>query len=156
MKKLIFTLITLFTLSSSLITLFAQTNVSGGIYTNATWTLNNSPYIITDTVVVFPGITLTIEPGVTVKFDDTKFIEIRSAKLIAIGTNVDSITFTSNSNSPFIGIFEGIKFTAANDSCILNYCDFSFADNALMGTSNGPYLLVHNSNFQLNSNGIYD
>ena len=46
----------------------AQTNVSGGIYANTTWTLANSPYIVTDTVVVFPGVTLTIQPGVTVKF----------------------------------------------------------------------------------------
>jgi len=44
-----------------------QTNVSGGIYTNTTWTLTNSPYIVVDTVVVFPGVTLTIQSGVIVK-----------------------------------------------------------------------------------------
>src|SRR5438270_6652451 len=85
-----------------LISFFAngQTNVSGGIYANTTWTQANSPYIITDTVVVFPGVTLTIEPGVTVKFDDGVQLEIRQAILIADGQTNDSITFTSNSSNP--------------------------------------------------------
>src|SRR4026208_2334853 len=74
----------------------AQTNVSGGIYTNTTWTLANSPYIVVDTVVVFPTYTLTIEPGVVVKFNDHKRLEIRQAALIAEGTSTDSIRFTSN------------------------------------------------------------
>ncbi len=74
----------------------AQTNVSGGIFTSTTWTLVNSPYIVVDTIVVFPGVTLTIEPGVMVKFTNDTRIEIRQAKLIANGTSADSITFTSN------------------------------------------------------------
>src|SRR5688572_33353621 len=87
----------------------AQTNVSGGIYANATWTKANSPYIVTDTVVVFPGVTLTIEAGVEVRFENDKMLEIRQAKLIAQGTNTDSITFTSNSSSPTPGIWSGIQ-----------------------------------------------
>ena len=55
----------------------AQTPVSGGIYANTTWTLANSPYIVTGNVVVFPGVTLTIEPGVVVKFDNAMMLEIR-------------------------------------------------------------------------------
>src|SRR5258708_8267226 len=85
----------------------SQTNVSGGIYANTTWTLANSPYIVVDTVVVFPGITFTIEPGVTVKFADGKYMEVRGA-LIAAGTVADSITFTSNSATPHAGIYPGI------------------------------------------------
>ena len=45
----------------------AQTNVQGGIYANTTWTLANSPYVMTGSIVVFPGKTLTIQPGVVVK-----------------------------------------------------------------------------------------
>src|SRR5437667_5408991 len=48
----------------------ADTNVSGSITTNTTWTAANSPYIVNgpSSVSVNSGVTLTIEPGVTVKF----------------------------------------------------------------------------------------
>src|SRR5689334_4374533 len=84
------------------------TNVSGGIFSNTTWTLANSPYIVVDTVVVFPGVTLTIEPGVVVKFDDHIYIEIRQAAIISNGNALDSITFTSNSLTPTPGIWVGV------------------------------------------------
>src|SRR5438477_8961952 len=86
----------------------AQTNVSGGIFANTTWTKANSPYIVVDTVVVFPNDTLTIEPGVTVKFNDNKILQIRQGGLIANGTITDSITFTSNNPTPTPGIYGGI------------------------------------------------
>src|SRR5258705_5599651 len=92
----------------------AQTNVSGGIYTNTTWTLAGSPYIVVDTVVVFPGVTLTIDPGVVVKFNNNKRLEIRQSSLIAIGTITDSITFTSNAGSPTPGIWSRIYFNQSH------------------------------------------
>jgi len=45
----------------------AATNVSGTISTNTTWTAANSPYVMTGNVTVNAGVTLTIEPGVTVQ-----------------------------------------------------------------------------------------
>jgi hypothetical protein len=79
---------------------FSQTYVSGGIYTNTTWSLANSPYFMTGPVVVFPGKTLTIEPGVEVrvKFNGIPntgymhYLEIRG-KLQALGTKEQPIIF---------------------------------------------------------------
>ncbi len=48
----------------------SQTTVSGGIYSNTTWTLANSPYVMTGNIVVFPSVTLTIEPGVEVRVQE--------------------------------------------------------------------------------------
>ena len=66
MKKLLLLLVFLIGFTS----IYAQTNVSGGIFSNTTWTKANSPYIMTGPVVVFPNVTLTIEPGVVVKIKE--------------------------------------------------------------------------------------
>jgi len=136
----------------------SQTNVSGGIYSNTTWTKVNSPYIVTDTVVVFPGVTLTIQPGVVVKFDASIRLEIRQGKLIAIGTVVDSITFTSNSPTPTQGIWGNVFLNNSNVSKF-NYCNFRYATRGIyndqMGSSNDT-LIVKNSNFNYNNYGTYN
>lgn len=91
--------------------LSAQTNVTGGIYSNTTWTKANSPYHASGQIVLFPGNTLTIEPGVTVLFDTSAIFEIRGT-LIAIGQENDSIIFTSsaaNLDDTKFGQWSGIK-----------------------------------------------
>ncbi|MBP7497131.1 MAG: T9SS type A sorting domain-containing protein [Bacteroidales bacterium] len=133
----------------------AQTNVSGGIYSNTTWTKANSPYIVTDTVVVFANVTLTIEPGVTVRFNDKTGLEMRQAKLIAIGTKTDSITFTSDA-SYLDSIYPGILLNKGMLSSSFNYCNFRYL-NAGIGcnTYTNSILTVRNSNFSNNNKGIY-
>src|SRR5438093_5612982 len=98
------------------LTVNGQTNISGGIYSNTIWTLANSPYIIVDTVVVFPGVTLTIQPGVVVKFENNKRLEVRQAKLVALGLATDSITFTSSSLTPTHGIWSCIFLNAGAET----------------------------------------
>ena len=48
----------------------AQTNVSGTISTNTNWVLGSSPYIVKGNLLISSGVTLTIDPGVVVKFDE--------------------------------------------------------------------------------------
>lgn len=87
----------------------SSTDVSGIIATDTTWTLANSPYIVTGNVLVNSGVTLTIEPGVTVKFNSGKAIQI-DGTLIARGTNAANITFTSNQTTPAAGNWGYILF----------------------------------------------
>ena len=124
-KKIIF----LFSIAFFLInTASAQTYVSGGIYSNTTWTLAGSPYIVTGNIVVFSGKTLRIQPGVTVKFDSTTSITIYGS-FYANGTATDSIIFTSNNASPYAGIYGGVGY--GGDTLSIRYCRFSYANNAL-------------------------
>ncbi len=125
MKKILLNILLLI----SLITM-AQTNVSGGIFSNTTFSLKNSPYIITDNVVLFPNVKLIIEPGVALKFASNKYFEIRG-ELIALGTNDSRIAFTSNSTTPNKGDWSGIQIkNSLGAKASFEYCDFKFASSS--------------------------
>ena len=72
----------------------ADTPVLANINADTTWTLSGSPYIIQGAPTVASGATLTIEPGVVVKFGGASSLEV-SGILIANGTPVQKIYFTS-------------------------------------------------------------
>lgn len=125
----------------------SQTYVSGGIYSNTTWTLANSPYI-TNNIVVFPNVTLTIEPGVHI--EATGGIEVRQATIIAEGTTSDSIIFNANSSS-----FPLLNLNEAHSSKI-SFC--SFQNASLIGLKIKMYspadsLVVRHSAFLNNFRG---
>lgn len=119
-------------------TALADTYVSGRISSDTTWTLAGSPYIVTGTINVYQSssavATLTIEPGVTVKFDTGTGINIghittsyRGA-LDAQGTATDPISFTSSAQNPQPGDWRGIAFYYETDDiatrldhCIVEY-----------------------------------
>ncbi len=69
MKKVYSSFLFLFVLFFFLQPAYSQTFVSGIINSNTTWDLAGSPYVVTSTVTVQPGVTLTIDPGVVVKID---------------------------------------------------------------------------------------
>jgi hypothetical protein len=133
----------------------AQTNVSGGIYSNTTWSLTGSPYIVTANVVVFPGIILTVQPGVVVKFNSGTQLEIRQAALLAMGTHTDSITFTSNT-SLNAGSYSGIVLDQAGTmTSKFNYCNFRYASTGIYdNNTNGDTLIIKNSVFNFNTVGL--
>lgn len=74
---------------------FSQTSVSGGIFSDQIWTEENSPYIVTDDIVIFQGVKLEIEAGVELKFAADVSLEVRGT-LLAEGTEIQPIIFTSN------------------------------------------------------------
>ncbi|MGY5354256.1 Ig-like domain-containing protein [Wenyingzhuangia sp. IMCC45467] len=130
---------------------FAQTNVSGGITTNTTWGLVNSPYIVTNDIVIFENKTLTIEPGVTVKFNDGVQLRVQGT-IIAKGNHSNKIKFTSNSPSPQKKSWKEIKIEL-RARYIFDYTTFEYAYSAIH-TNHAISSSIKNSIFQHNYNGI--
>jgi len=87
----------------------ADTPVSGPITSDTTWTLLGSPYIVIGDVGVMDGVTLTIEPGVEVRFDGWYKLEVlQVGTLYAVGTPNFPIILTSNQSSPNPGDWYGL------------------------------------------------
>lgn len=154
-------LLVIFSALSGIVT--AQTVVGGSISSNTTWSLTGSPYIVQNNVAVMAGVTLIIDPGVTVKFDSQKSIQFFGT-LRAIGTQNQPITFTSGITTPNPGDWGYILFNSSSPSynfsngsgSIMQCCVVEYAGGASV-TYNGavrmnntfPYLnnctIQHNS-----------
>ncbi len=145
MKKYYF--IFLFSLSLIHTTIcFAQTEVSEKITVDTTWTKSNSPYIVTGTVNIYPGATLTIEPGVVVKLDSSISIQI-GGELIARGTETDSIYFIQSEQGTR---WENIRFIDSSVDAAYddegNYISGSIIEYArIEGAGNSGIYLVNAS-----------
>ncbi|HLG35451.1 MAG TPA: T9SS type A sorting domain-containing protein [Bacteroidia bacterium] len=147
----------------------AQTNVSGFISANTIWTLAGSPYVVVSNALLSHGYTLTIDPGVVVKFNDSTALQI-DGELHAIGTAANRITFTSNQIVPAAGDWAKIHFadTCVNavfdvngnylSGCIMKYCDVMYGGQLGFGEihvqSSSPYISQCNVQYSI-ADGIY-
>ena len=95
----------------------AQTNHSGDILANQTWSASGNPHVVTGDIRVFAtagSCTLTIMPGVFVKFDSATVLQIgtetQQGALVALGTTDSTVFFGSNRTGPGPGDWQGILF----------------------------------------------
>jgi len=129
----------------------------GGTVYSRTW--SGSPIYVYDDITIPDGNTLTINPGVTVHFDGYYQVAVQG-RVLAMGTEQDSIRFTAEESDPWHG-FRLIDTPASNDSTKFVYSSFT---NASGGTTSPEYngsalyvrnfhkVLVQNSSFRNNSN----
>jgi subtilisin family serine protease len=81
----------------------------GGILSQDTTLTGDRQYLVTDNIVVPAGITLRIEPGATLAFDQGKGIRV-DGTLVAIGAPGAFIHFTANAPVPLPGYWGNIWF----------------------------------------------
>lgn len=93
-------------------------DVSGDISTDTVWTLADSPVVITDTLTLLPGTTLTIEAGVEVRAHDNTGLAIEG-HLHTMGTPSQPVTFTSVAQTNYDDWF-GINIYADGSSNMAN------------------------------------
>jgi len=125
------------------------TYVEGPITQDTVWTLVDSPFILSKDIIVYPGVTLTIEPGVEVRFGGA-FSLIISGKVYANGTG-RTITFTSHKEQPEIGDWDAIKFNGTETSTLIG-CFIAYAEDGIY-VENGD-VEIKNSNITHCQNGI--
>jgi flagellar hook assembly protein FlgD len=111
----------------------ADTNVSGNIATNTTWTVAGSPYILSGDVTVgaSSGPTLTIEAGVVVKGNGSSQLLVNyynKGALVVNGTDTAPVVFTSN-GSTTAGAWYGLRFgsVAGAPASSLTYTTVEYA-----------------------------
>jgi len=98
----------------------------------------DSVYIVTGSITVLSGVTLTIEPGVVVKFNSSQYMTVHGT-LNAVGGSSpeNTIYFTSirddnrggdtngdgSATAPSIGIWRSIYFSSGSDASQMEYCE---------------------------------
>lgn len=122
----------------------STTPLSGAFFSNKTLTIAESPYLIAGDVQIPSGVTLTIEPGVTIMYSDAYEILIKG-NIVSNGTTSQPIVFTSAT-----AISSGatqVHFSGANlSNSQISYVNMSLAGNAIrIDTDNTGILSVSNS-----------
>jgi hypothetical protein len=96
------------------------TDVSGVLSTNTVWDIGGSPYIVKGDIHVQSGVSLSIEPGVVVRFDGPYSLYVKGT-MDAEGTGELPILFTSNKNQPAAGDWGVIDLMSESlDSMMVN------------------------------------
>lgn len=127
--------------------------IEGHITSDATWTPVDTYHVINDTY-VDPGVTLTIEPGVRVQFADG-FSLIVEGNLIAVGTNVDPITFTSSRSSPSPGVWNTIKFKGnSSGQFLVKHVEVEYAVHGVTVESSRSAIIENSEIHNCSENGI--
>jgi len=129
------------------------TYVEGKIDTNTVWTLVDSPFVLSKDVTVLNGVTLTLEPGVEVRFGGN-FSLIVNGKLVAVGTQEKPIKFTSNKIKPEAGDWGTILISGTSQPSSLKHCLIEYGKNGIT-LLDGSALIENNLIANNSESGIH-
>jgi len=96
------------------------TEVGGILYSDTTWTIENSPYSVTSTVQIPENVTLKIDPGVIVTDNSPNYLMfLLHGKVEAHGTPANKITFIGGGDWV---VFFNTGGATSDPSLSLDYC----------------------------------
>jgi hypothetical protein len=130
----------------------APTDVGGELTSDETWTVSGSPYIVNTNLLVQSGVTLTIEPGVEIRFEET-FLQV-DGELDTRGTADSKITFRAGTVTNQWG---GIRFTNTSVDYNESTADGSVISHAIIRDAthyNGSAIKADNASPLVENNDI--
>src|SRR5688500_2336207 len=143
-------------------TAYAETEVAGTIREDTRWIRADDPYVVIGNIIIAEGVTLTIDPGVTVRFSPMTTL-VAQGSLVAEGTEASPIMFTKKAFPSQGSNWGGIRFASTGGTqfddatnriggSILKHVRIHFANQALTVTSAG--LVIENCLFENNRDCI--
>jgi hypothetical protein len=114
----------------------SQTSVGGIINSDTIWTKANSPYVLSGPLTIASGATLTIEPGVTINFNDYT-VQVNGV-LNARGSSTEQIIFSSDASGSGNIAFASSSMSwneQTGTGCIIEYAVLDAASISINGAS---------------------
>ena len=137
----------------------AQTNVSGPISKDSTWTLAKSPYVVIATFTVNNGFTLKIDSGVVVRFLPGTFMNVSGtlrARLASFTSNKDTIGGPVPQKGDWGGIYlNNGAAVLVFDTCIVKFGGGSSTPMIYSNPAISSATLTNCSVLNSNNWGIY-
>lgn len=133
--------------------LVAQTFIGGAIYQDLNLTSEDSPFIVTENLIITDTVVLTIEPGVEVLFEEGTAFKSRGA-IVADGNEDHSIVFRARPQTADswtgITLLQQDQFDTVAD--VFRHCEFSGVNSTVIVSYRRNDLVVENSLFYDNPN----
>ncbi|MCJ7618194.1 MAG: DUF799 family lipoprotein [Desulfobacterales bacterium] len=107
--------------------------IGGIIDSDSFLSLSNSPYRLSNDLIVDKTSNLYIQPGVKILFDKKSSIIVKDGRIVALGTKDNPIIFTSSGSSPSPGDYINAVFFSEQTkfSSFFKYCKFEYATTAI-------------------------
>ncbi|CQH51010.1 pectin lyase domain protein [Halobacterium hubeiense] len=123
----------------------APTYVEGNVTENTTWTAENGPYYVGRDLTVTGNATLTVEPGTRVNVGEEVTITVEGS-LVAAGTGLDPIQFTTADSASDAGTWQTIEYAGDGDSTLrLEHAVVEHGTTAITATSSKGSIRLANA-----------
>jgi uncharacterized protein (TIGR03437 family) len=146
---------------AALVTRPSVPNVGGAINADATWTTSQSPVLVSSNIHVASGATLTIQPGVVVRFAPGGDSGITvDGSLVAVGTEEKPIYFTSSldhgtkfnlapggfdTTTANAGDWDGIRLNGKTNTSHIEHATVRYSRNGILVQGSAPVVSASNS-----------
>ncbi|MDH5648496.1 MAG: right-handed parallel beta-helix repeat-containing protein [Gammaproteobacteria bacterium] len=125
------------------------------IATDTVWTAGNTPtpYTIASHLTIAQGATLTLQPGVEIRFNKNNKLDVNGT-LIVNGSSASPVVLTSNA-ALARGEWVGVVINSTASNVVIDNANITWAQNGIQVNSAQNVTISNSSITEFSSNGIY-